>query len=297
MGSASVTNRAVSDRSWHLVRIALACVLLTASALKCWQLATEPATGTGLLESRPILMVTVEFELFFGFLLLANIWAKPSWALALACFGLFTCVSVCKALSGHASCGCFGRVSVNPWYTGILDLAVVVSLLRSRPKESYFTTRRAIAVLVIWLLIGFPAAYAMARYTPTRLSDMEDILGKGKVVVLEPEKWIGKPFPLLDYIDIGAELREGEWGVLLYHHDCPQCREMMRDVPRITKETGVRQVCLLEMPPYGDLHVALDHMTRTIRLGKLDNKRDWFAATPILMVLKGGRVVAMSIDK
>ena len=111
---------------YDVLRIFVAAVLLTAAVLKAYQLATEPIIGTGLLDSRWLLMVTVEFELFFGIWLLANIWAKPTWAAALACFGVFTCVSLCKALSGHASCGCFGRVPVNPWYTGGLDLAVIV---------------------------------------------------------------------------------------------------------------------------------------------------------------------------
>ena len=97
-----------------MVRIVLAVVLLTAAALKCHQLATEPTIGTGLLESRWFLMTTVEFELFFGLWLLANILPKLTWAAALICFGLFTCISFHKAFSGYASCGCFGRVQVRP---------------------------------------------------------------------------------------------------------------------------------------------------------------------------------------
>jgi hypothetical protein len=47
-------------------------------------------------------------------------------------------------------------------------------------------------------------------YTETTLSDAGEIIGDGKIVVLEPEKWIGKRFPLLDYIDIGDRLKEGK---------------------------------------------------------------------------------------
>ena len=85
---------------YDVVRILMAAVLLTAAVLKAYQLATEPIIGTGLLDSRWLLMATVEFELFFGLWLLANIWAKPTWAAALACFGLFTVVSLCKAHLG-----------------------------------------------------------------------------------------------------------------------------------------------------------------------------------------------------
>jgi len=110
---------------YDVIRIALGVLLLTAAGLKAHQLATEPVLSTGLLDSRWLLMATVEFELLFGLWLLGNIWPKPTWAAALACFGLFAGVSLYKALSGHASCGCFGRVPVNPWYTATLDVAMV----------------------------------------------------------------------------------------------------------------------------------------------------------------------------
>ena len=181
--------RSIESINYDVVRILVALLLLTASALKCWQLATEPVLGTSLLESRWLLMATVEGELLLGlWLLLAGVWVKPTWAVAIACFGLFACVSFCKALSGHATCGCFGRVVVNPWYTTGLDLAVVASLLRWRPsfasplssggegkgegnRPLLPITRRATAVVVIWLLIGVPAAIAMGSYTDTTVSE------------------------------------------------------------------------------------------------------------------------------
>ena len=200
-------------------------------------------------------MATVEFEFFFGLWLLANLWAKPTWAAALACFGLFTCVSVCKAISGHATCGCFGRVAVNPWYTGTLDVAVILSLLRWRPKESFFAIQRATAVLVIWLAVGLPAAYAMASYSPATLSEAGEVMGNGKIVVLEPEKWIGKHFPLLDYIDIGDKLKKGKWVVLLYHHDCAKCQKAIKD-------HHSSKTILVEMPPYAEISSSM-HALRT----------------------------------
>ena len=65
---------------------------------------------------------------------------------------------------------------------------------------------RMVGVLVAWLVADLPAACAMTNYTPTTPSDAGDVIGGGKVVVLEPAKWIGKRFPLLDYIDIGDTL-------------------------------------------------------------------------------------------
>ena len=297
MESASVKNGAVSNRGWHLVRIGVAGLLLTTSALKCWQLATEPVIGTSLLDSRWLLMAAVEFELFFGILLLANIWAKPSWAVALACFGLFTCVSVCKALAGHASCGCFGRVPVNPWYTGTLDLAVVLSLLRWRPKESLFTIHRAIAVLMIWVLIGIPVAYAMGSHTDTALSDTGVIVGSDQIVTLKPETWIGKQLPLLDYIDVGNKLKEGEWHILLYHHDCPKCQGAIRAYQKATSDPawhfGNHQVALIDMPPYDSAATSAVSLGSSCLLGRVSNSKDWLVETPVEITLDQGFVVKL----
>ena len=63
---------------YDAVRVAVGILLLTAAGLKGYQLATEPLLGTGFLDSRWLLTMTVEFELLFGLWLLANIWPKLS---------------------------------------------------------------------------------------------------------------------------------------------------------------------------------------------------------------------------
>jgi hypothetical protein len=288
---------------YDVLRILLAVLLLIAAGLKAFQLATEPTVGTSILDARLLLMVTVEFELFFGLWLLANILAKPTWAATLTCFGLFTCVSFCKALAGYATCGCFGRVAVNPWYTGTLDVAVVLSLLRWRPSTvsplppgegkgegngpAVPPSLRATAVLVTWLAIGLPAAYAMGNYTGTTLSDAGQVIGNGKVVVLEPEKWIGKRFPLLDYIDVGDKLKEGKWLVVLYHHDCPKCMEIIRHLRQIRRECGIQQIALIAMPPYDNARPKLALPFGLCMVGRLNYTKEWFATTPLMIVLDG----------
>ena len=300
-------NEAGSNRSWSFVRIAVAGLLLTASALKCWQLATEPIIGTSLLDSRWLLMATVEFELFFGLWLLANIWTKPTWAAALACFGLFTCVSLCKALSGHASCGCFGSIQVNPWYTGALDLVVMASLLRWRPSPAFplppgegkgkgggpavsFTTQRATAVLVIWLAVGLPAAFAIGSYADTTISDAGEIIGDGKIVVLKPETWVGKRFPLLGHIDIGDKLANGLWIVLLHRHNCSACREAAAEYELLAKDFSTKSSCpkiaLIECPPYAPNAKEDGSMV----IGRMDEGHEWQLSGPTSVLIDAGQV-------
>ena len=286
-----------------MVRIVAAIVLLTAAALKCHQLATEPTIGTGLLESRWFLMATVEAELFASIWLLADIWAKPTWAAVLALFGLFMCVSLYKAISGHATCGCFGRVPVNPWYTRILDVAIVLSLLCWRPKErglSQFLSdenrtvplARGLAVLLAWLAVGLPAAYAMGSYADARLSDAGEILGDGSLVVLEPEDWGGRQLPLLPFIDIGERLSRGRWLAVLYRHDCPRCQEAIRQVMDQGQggADGAPTLALIEVPPYAVPARPLG--SGSVVRGRLSEAQDWFLQTPCFLSLRDGRVVA-----
>ena len=61
--------------------------------------------------------------------------------------------------------------------------------------------------------------------------------GTSSYEVLEPETWVGEKLPILEYIDIGKSLKKGNWVVLFYHHDCPDCaraiaryQQMARDL-------------------------------------------------------------------
>jgi hypothetical protein len=116
------------------VRVVLGVLLLVAAGLKGYQLATEPVLGDGILNSPWLLIGVVEFEIFFGLWLIAGLYPKWTWVAACGCFTLFAGVSLFKALSGAASCGCFGRMQVNPWYTVALDALAVATLLVFRPR-------------------------------------------------------------------------------------------------------------------------------------------------------------------
>ena len=146
---------------------------------------------------------TVEFELFFGLWLLANPWPRVGWVAALACFCIFGCVSLCKALSGYNTCGCFGRIVVNPFITATLDWVVVAPSCawRSVGQGSPFTAlskkliSRLTLVLASWICFGVPMAVAAVGYGPARLGNDGLIVDDGSnLVVIDPIAWPGFPF-------------------------------------------------------------------------------------------------------
>ena len=114
----------------------------------------------------------------------------------------------------------------------------------------------------------------------------------GKIVVLNPETWVGNRCPLLNYTPtIGDNLKTGKWFVLLYHDQCPVCRRIVDQLPRITASFGKRQVALIEMPPYGDCRIPLRSREITAIHGRLDDSREWVAETPQAIMLDDGIVL------
>ena len=278
---------AVRYTGYDLVRTLLGIVLLTAALLKAWQLATGPVAGDGLLGSRWSLALMVALELVFGLWLLAGIAPRATWLVALTCFSCFAVVSFAKALAGHTSCGCFGRVPVNPWYTVVLHLAAVSALIRWQPyqRRLSFTARRLSSAAAIMgvtaalLAVGIPAGLALRSHSTETLAEMGGGLGNKRTVLLEPEKWVGKGFPLFDYIDIGSELEFGEWIVVLYREQCPSCQEAVARYEALARDLagapGAPRVALVEVAPsHGDSRLPGSACV----LGRLRNVTQWIIA-------------------
>jgi hypothetical protein len=280
------------SNGYHCVRAVPAIVLLAAAGLKFQQLASEPVGEIGIFHARWFMAAIAECELFVGIWLLSNAWPKPTRAVAIACFGLFAAASLFEASVGEHSCRCFGELSINPWCTAIFDLVAVAAFLRWRPMAASFDGKRAAVALAVWLFLGVPAAYAVASYEEATLSDAGEIIGDGNVVVLKPETWIGKRFPLLGHVDFGDQLANGIWLVLLHRHDCSACREAAAEYESIAKEFATKHdrpsIALIECPPFARMEAAAASGPWVV--GRVDNAEQWSIPGPISVLLDGGRV-------
>ena len=305
MGPVSDARGRFRMSSYAVLRILLALLILTAAGLKAHQLATEPVVGTFFADSRLFLICLVELELLLGLWLLVGGYPKASWTVALLSFGLFAVVSLYKALSGAASCDCFGKIEVNPWYTLTLDVAVIAALLGCRPTSTTpldderrtFNRIRAAFVACLWLSVALPTGLAMASFTPATVNAAGDFVGESRIVVVEPATWVGNQFPLLEHIDVGEKISEGKWTLLLYHDDCPSCEEAIARLDALTQATSEGahslQVALIEVPPYGGSVRRLLSPDSTMVLGRLNNAREWFIETPVEISLDLGEVLAV----
>jgi hypothetical protein len=281
-------------------RILTACVLLTAAGLKGYQLSTEPSPDLGLLSNRWLLTLGLQIEIILGAWLLSGAARRWSWRAAGAMFAVFSAITLYKGLAGQSSCGCFGRVEISPWYTLVLDLGILAALIgfRATPETpARQPARLKLRVSIAALLAAvccITAGVSIAAYRPATLSDDGMIVGDDRFVVLEPDKWLGKTLPLLGHIDAADKLVKGAWTLVLYHHDCPHCREALPKIEKLAasySSSRTERFALVEMPPY-----APDDSLRAARgctIAKLSNKRDWFAVTPTLISLKDGKVSAV----
>ena len=290
-----------ADFCWMICRRILAAILLTSAALKAYELDTLPFLESGLLNQRWLLNSTIGVEFVLGGWLLIGSGNYRTWVVTLALWFTFTCVSGYEAILGVGSCGCFGRVYVNPLYTASFDLLIVLILPFCRPTAPLRATRhtgwrRTTMVAIAAASVAF-GVWNVHQYSSDRLN-ADGLTVVDGVIVLEPAKWVHHPFMLAPYIDIGSTLIQGDWIVLFYRDDCEFCQravphyEALAEPSAAFPHSDASHIAVVEIPPYAPLGQKLVRPNMLALAGRLTNEHEWFAATPIGVWLHDGTVRA-----
>ncbi len=276
-------------------RFGCATILLAAAALKTYQLWTDPALGV-IYGSSWLQAGLATYELLLAVWLLCGIGLHWSRRVALVSFMGFGCYAFFMGVSREASCGCFGPVRVKPWWTFGIDAALVAALLAWKAAREGPCTRRAFSLGGLTMsLVACASILSLVVWRPGSAPSAAASLGDDRLVVLEPDKWVGKSFPLTPYIDMveGEPLSLGSWVVVFYHHDCPKCQRALLHYGQLAEDLGERdertRVALIEVPPYGPAAVP-PH--RLCRLGRLRDAKEWLISTPAEVRVADGRVLA-----
>jgi hypothetical protein len=271
-------------------------LLISAAALKALQLLTDAAATVVHPLGQYYLPAEIGVELAGGLLVLSGLyWRILRWFVLLL-FMAFAGYSLYLALSGAISCGCFGPLHVNPWWTFGLDCAVVLGLgasaffqRRSRGNDiessdvPKFQRRRRAVAAVMGIVVIFTAL--LFRYAGQRTAIAGGLLTSvGDLVILEPEQWIGQQLPISKSIDL--DLSNGEWIVLLHRHDCPDCQKTLPRYEKMAMHLIGQQVAIVEVPPYGNPASE----TSTCCHGRLADDHEWFVQTPVELRLENGIV-------
>jgi hypothetical protein len=289
-------------------RHACAGVLLAAAVLKTHQIATDPALGV-LYGSRWLQVALAEYELLLAVWLLSGVGAVWARRVALLTFAGFGCYAAYLAFSGAASCGCFGQARVNPWWTFTLDVSMVALLLAWKPTPAEpgsragsrpaWLTRSLVAVAGLAVAtIPLLPLLAVPRLTPAPSHD--GVLTGDKFVLLEPAKWVGKPFPLAEHLvtDQRERLSRGSWVLVFVHEDCPKCGKEIPRYERLAETLRVAgegtDVMLIAVPHGGTREPPASQLCH---YACLSEGKEWLITTPCEVRLADGVVIAATTDE
>jgi len=202
----------------------LGVLLLAAALLKMQGLALDPVSRQGIFSTPEFQMATVEVELLLAGWLLWGVRPLGAWIAALTSFSCFAGASLYLGWIGQSSCGCFGRLALNPWYAFALDVSVVAALFVGRPdlsalrdrsralKEVASPTAKAVAGVGVflafflgWAYFGFGSTGAALAYVRgERVSVLPKLVDLGTGVAgdlqettVEVGNWTGHPIRII----------------------------------------------------------------------------------------------------
>lgn len=267
-------------------------VLLIASVLKIHQLLTEPILSKGFWESWEFFLIQIPLELGLAIWLLSGLFRKAAWLLGLIAFGGFIGVTLQKWIVGAESCGCFGTVHVRPWITlCFVDIPLFLSFAIFRPKGEKLLPPPWPS-LRYFLAIAIPTFILLPTIEYILITNRPPMVGE-KYEVVDVSKWQNQQWPLTEHIDIADKLQTGEWVVLMYHNDCPDCRQAVPIYEKFYNDLKGNNVdmAFVEMQPYEDGDRQLIPAESKVNKGRLGGAKTWYAETPVVVVLRNGTVL------
>jgi len=294
-------------------------VLIFASVLKIHQLLTEPIISQGFWESWEFFVIQIPLELGLGIWLVCGLFRKAAWLIAVVAFVIFILAMLQKGLIGAASCGCFGRVQVNPWITLLaIDLPLLIALLIFQPKgykllpppwpsvKHFFSVAIPTFILlggiIPILIFNKPPdktdKYEVVRpeeWTRQALASEKPAGEKQTIQSQRSEKQVSQEWPLLKHIDIAESLRWNIAVVMFYSSECDTCHEAIPLYDKISRDMAGSedsiQFAFIEIPPYSPEQDSLIPPDTLCLTGKLDSSKEWYIMTPLVVVILDGSVV------
>ncbi|MAT70121.1 MAG: hypothetical protein CMJ58_11440 [Planctomycetaceae bacterium] len=272
----------------------IAALLLVSAVLK-----TYDPTDTATLASAyriPIWLTAavIQGEIFVAILLLSGLWQSAVLRAVAVMFVAFAVFSSYRAWLGAESCGCFGPVQVNPAFTAALDVVVaVVAAMASSPSlPGSISPRQAKGLAGTYAVVGIVAAVLFVVRSPVTETSLL-LENQGGLVILEPETWVGKEFPLASFVEPPVDTLSGSWVILLFHHDCPDCQAAIPKYDALASSSGeAKHILLIEVPPYGSQPPPV----RAAIVARLSDANEWFVQAPVELTVDDGKVTGASLD-
>jgi hypothetical protein len=230
-----------------------------------------------------------------GLWLVLGIGGTYTWAsVAVIVVGLGA-YSLGLGILGYETCGCFGALSVPPFFTATMDAALFLIWLKSR---SLFVSRinssisHRLFCLAAAASIPLILVSAVSLFGPSKHDEHGRFSGTGPVV-LDPRSWVGKRCPLLAYVNTSADITTGSWAIVLVHHDCKSCQRLIAQLATDPSGSGLNgrhcRIAIVQVPPLSNSG-SIEGDDSQFAVGHLNTDRVWFVQCPVIIVCDDGVV-------
>ena len=270
-----------SARPWSdYTERTLGAVLCFAAALKGVHAFNSP--GEGLVTFLTVLGSCV--EVVIGVSLLLRFRPSISVPAASLFFALMAGAAWIATVRGAASCGCFGSVEVPPRVMLLVDAGAAAALLLGL-RRSGATSQQRTAILLATCSASFLISIVVGsalHLTPRSLATLRSPNGMN---LEESDLRLGEPFIMIQYIQIDADLSQGEWKIIFVDSECRICKQTLRGGE--CKPEGQERVAVIQVDRnegwtlYKECHAVL---------GRMVSSKNWNISTPRTMRLKDGRL-------
>lgn len=270
-------------RIWGVLRYFIAAILIAAVILKTIAVAKQ-GFGEGLFQYPLFLFFEIALESAMAVLLLVNFHPKHLWLLTTALFAVFFIFALTSLLTGQDSCHCFGNFKVRPICTVFLDAIILAFLFccrKVRLIRNEFSIKKALLIGLLWIAVMLPVLFIFASVEKENLSQLGTVytgIDGHKTIQLKPDVWLEGECPLLEWAlpeECLDQLTTGDWTVVVYRADCPDCQEVLANL----KERGVANVVCVEIPPYGEKNIVPEWFVHL----RLPDTVTWVVKTPLVI--------------
>jgi hypothetical protein len=210
--------------------------------------------------------------------------------LGIGLFLMLAAVSLNAWARGEA-CNCFGTSRISPAFTFGFDLLAAMALwvfsagpnVVSAPRVAYQGPG------IMACLLGLPLAAWTVSQSPAHVGGGDLLDEAANFVVLEPETWIGKPLPIMPFIEIDAELGHGKWLVVLYRPDCAHCQRIVPVLRgKFAEFNDGQRLALIDLSGVTESRPIA---SSPIVVGRLPPTKQWFVTPPVGAYLVAGNVL------
>ncbi len=237
------------------------------------------------------------FEGVVAFLLASGTYPRVMSILTQFLFGVFALYSFVLGSLGVPACGCFGALTVSPWLAFGIDVLVLATWVSF---STVWVRRKRLSILVPWFGLLVAASLTTAAVGESAVETTAQVLTGRPATVLRPASWVGNRLPILDSTSLGTRLSLGEWIIVLHRPGCSACIALHDEYENLGIEFAAervrkRGVAFIEVG-YRDSRLSSpDRPTNdAYEIGWLDEKIDWFAPTPTVLLLRDGIVTYAS---